>query len=90
MKITIDAFQGQRPRLTPHKLGAYEAQLASNARVDKADLRGWRAPLLVTSLTGTSYRSAFKYKETDLIYEGIATIQIDHLFGGVDRIKKLT
>lgn len=29
-------------------------------------------------------------KETDLIYEGIATIQIDHLFGGVDRIKKLT
>jgi len=61
MKISIDAFQGQRPRLTAHKLGAYEAQLASNARVDKADLRGWRAPLLVTSLTGTSYRSAFKY-----------------------------
>lgn len=42
-----------------------------------------RYPFIILCLLGGA-------KETDLIYEGIATIQIDHLFGGVDRIKKLT
>lgn len=63
MKISIDAFQGQRPRLTAHKLGQYEAQLASNARVERGDLRAWRAPLLNASLVGSSYKTLFRYTE---------------------------
>ena len=61
MKIGNDAFSGERPRLTAHKLGVYEAQLAENARLEKADCRPWRAPLLIADLTGTSYQTLFEW-----------------------------
>lgn len=63
MKISISAFSGKRPKKSAHLLDQSEAQTCLNARVEKGDVRGWRAPLLDESLTGSSYQTIFKYTE---------------------------
>lgn len=77
MKIGTDAFSGEKPRITAHKLGAYEAQLAENARLEKGDMRPWRAPLFVEDLTGTSYQSVLEWAVNSTAYWIASTNDLD-------------
>lgn len=42
MRIVIDSFRGEAPRITPRALPANAAQVAINARMQSGDLETWR------------------------------------------------
>lgn len=63
MKITLAATVGIKPRTAAHLLSETEAQVAENVRAEKGDMRGWKAPIIITSLTGTAYKALLKYVE---------------------------
>jgi hypothetical protein len=50
MRIAIDSFRGEAPRLTPRALPGNAAQAAVNARLVSGDLEAWRQYLLTKAL----------------------------------------
>lgn len=61
-KIIIDKATGMQPKLASHELNYSQATVATNARVEKNDIRGWRAGLVtVTSIGTDAYQSLFQY-----------------------------
>lgn len=51
MKVDLNSFRGQVPRLTPRALPDNAAQTATNARLQSGDLETWRQFSLVKSLS---------------------------------------
>jgi hypothetical protein len=54
MKIEVDSFRGEVPRLTPRALPANAAQAAVNAKLSSGDLEAWRQFLAIKTLTAAS------------------------------------
>lgn len=54
MRIGIDSFRGEVPRLTPRALPANAAQAAVNAKLVSGDLEAWRQFLATKTLAGAS------------------------------------
>jgi hypothetical protein len=53
MKIALDSFRGETPRVTPRELPINAAQEATNARLQTGDLESWRQFLLTKTLANT-------------------------------------
>lgn len=61
MRIGIDSFRGEVPRLTPRALPENAAQLATNAKLLSGDLEAWRQFLQVKALaTAAPVRTIYK------------------------------
>lgn len=61
MRIGIDSFRGEVPRLTPRALPENAAQLAVNAKLLSGDLEAWRQFLQVKALaTSAPVRTIYK------------------------------
>lgn len=54
MRIKLDSFRGEVPRLTPRALPANAAQAAINCKLASGDLEAWRQFLQVKSLTAAA------------------------------------
>lgn len=53
MRVAVDSFRGEAPRLTPRALPANAAQDATNARLMTGDLEAWRQFVLEQALENT-------------------------------------
>lgn len=63
MKLEFKTFGGERPKISPHVLDPQMAQVASNCKLIKGDLRAFRSTLKDEALTGTNVQSLFLYEE---------------------------
>jgi hypothetical protein len=64
MKIKITEFGGMAPGIAAHLLPVNGAQEAENVYFDKGDLRAWKKPYTVSSLTST-YDATVQYLAAD-------------------------
>jgi len=60
-KWVVEGFGGIRPRVSTRLLADNEAQVASNARLESAELRGWPLPLSIESLGGSGRRTIYRF-----------------------------
>lgn len=65
MKLSIDSFSGEAPRVSPRKLPPNGAQKALNARLQSGDLESWRQFLLnkVLANTGGAVQTIYLLKD---------------------------
>ena len=64
MKIVIDKVTGMQPKVATHQLDKSQAAIATNARVEKGDIRGWRAGLVTEASIGSEdWQTLFQYME---------------------------
>lgn len=62
MRIAVDSYRGEAPRLTPRALPPNGAQQAINARLQSGDLEAWRQFALEQALENTGpVRSIYKH-----------------------------
>lgn len=53
MKIAVNTFRGEAPRITPRELPENAAQEATNCRLQSGDLESWRHFTLVKQVPGS-------------------------------------
>jgi hypothetical protein len=63
MKIQIQTFKGHNLKLTPNLLDPATAQRARNLKLVSGDVRGWRKPLLISTLSTTGIKTIFQWYE---------------------------
>lgn len=60
-RVLVQGFGGIRPRVSSRLLADNEAQVASNARLESGELRGWPLPLSIASLGGSGRQTIYLF-----------------------------
>lgn len=76
MIISLDSFQGMKPRVAEHLLEANMASLAQNCNLLKGSLRPWKNKLLDTTLAQTSLIKTIHYYLSAYWLEWSATVNL--------------
>lgn len=64
MRIVLNRFSGERPKLAPHLLAESEAQIARNCRLEKGDVRSFKKPEKDEALGLTTNETIFRSEES--------------------------
>jgi len=79
MKITIERFAGEIPKVSDHLLPIQNASEVYNAKLTKGELQAWRSPLLAQALSGASVQTILQYAENGNLNWCEFTQDIDHI-----------
>ncbi|MCP3686567.1 MAG: hypothetical protein GY861_28345 [bacterium] len=79
MRIEINKFSGERPKISPPLLDPSQAQIASNANTIRGDLRAWKAPKRVSTLSLTTVQTIFQYVENSNTHWVEYSTIVDHI-----------
>lgn len=85
--ISITAFKGKTPKISPKLIGVNFAQIARNCDLKSGNLKATRAPVTALTVGGAAYRTIYKYGDQWLYWPQDVDVVKSLVFVDTDKQK---